>query len=71
MSSNTFRKTRSQRIADLPSHLRGLPQNRWGGHNTQKIRGFRGTTYGALPCRQFSEEEIRELERQMRLDKRL
>lgn len=37
----------NQKLEDLPIHLRGLSNNRWGGHKSNKIRGFRGSTYGA------------------------
>ena len=36
-----------QKLEDLPVHLRGLSNNRWGGHKSNKMRGFRGSTYGA------------------------
>ena len=36
-----------QKLEDLPIHLRGLSNNRWGGHKSNKMRGFRGSTYGA------------------------
>ena len=35
------------RLADLPTHLRGFSNNRWGGHKSNRIRGFKGSTYGA------------------------
>ena len=28
-------------------YLRGLSNNRWGGHKSNRMRGFRGSTYGA------------------------
>ena len=37
----------NQKLEDLPIHLRGLSNNRWGGHKSNKMRGFRGSTYGA------------------------
>ena len=37
----------NQKLEDLPIHLRGLFNNRWGGHKSNKMRGFRGSTYGA------------------------
>ncbi len=37
----------NQKLEDLPVHLRGLSNNRWGGHKSNKMRGFRGSTYGA------------------------
>ena len=35
------------KLEDLPLHLRGLSNNRWGGHKSNRIRGFKGSTYGA------------------------
>ena len=36
----------------LPLHLRGLSNNRWGGHKSNKMKGFRGSTYGpASKCK--------------------
>ena len=40
-------KNRKQRLSDLPLHLRGLSNNRWGGHSSGHMRGFKGATYGA------------------------
>ena len=37
----------NQKLEALPVHLRGLSNNRWGGHKSNKMRGFRGSTYGA------------------------
>lgn len=37
----------NQKLEDLPIHLRGLTKNRWGGHKSNNMRGFRGSTYGA------------------------
>ena len=37
----------NQKLEDLPIHLRGLSNNLWGGHKSNKMRGFRGSTYGA------------------------
>ena len=34
------------KLEDLPPHLRGLSNNRWGGHKSNRIRGFRGSTCG-------------------------
>ena len=35
------------KLEDLPLHLRGLSNNRWGGHKANRMRGFRGSKYGA------------------------
>ena len=39
--------SKSQKLEDLPMYLRGLTNNRWGGHKSNQMRGFRGSTYGA------------------------
>ena len=40
-------KARKQSLCDLPLHLRGLSNNRWGGHSSVHMRGFKGAKYGA------------------------
>ena len=35
------------KLEDLPLHLRGLSNNRWGGHKANLMRGLRGSKYGA------------------------
>ena len=35
------------KLEDLPLHLRGLSNTRWGGHKANRMRGFRGSKYGA------------------------
>ena len=39
--------SKKQKLENLPIHLRGLSNNRWGGHKSNEMRGFRGSTYGA------------------------
>ena len=36
-----------KKLEDMPMYLRGLSNNRWGGHKSNRMRGFRGSTYGA------------------------
>ena len=36
-----------QKLEDMPPHLRGFSNNRWGGHKANRMRGFRGSKYGA------------------------
>ena len=36
-----------KKLENMPMYLRGLPNNRWGGHKSNRMRGFRGSTYGA------------------------
>ena len=38
---------KEERVQELPYDLRGLPNNRYGGHQTSRLRGFKGSTYGA------------------------
>ena len=58
-------------LSDLPPELRGLVQNRFGGHQTNRLRTYPGTFGPASDCRIFSEEEKRALEREMRANGRL
>ena len=37
----------NQKLSDMPYYLRGFSNNRWGGHNSNNMRGFRGCKYGA------------------------
>ena len=39
--------SKKQKLEDMPLHLRGFSNNRWGGHQSNRIRGFKGSTYGA------------------------
>jgi hypothetical protein len=36
----------NQKLSDMPYYLRGFSNNRWGGHKSNKMRGFRGSKYG-------------------------
>ena len=61
-----------RRLNDYPTHLRGLAHNRWGGHRTQRIRAFRGSTFGAASeCRTYSEAEKKSLEQKLKDEGRL
>lgn len=52
-------KRKADRLEDLPYELRGLPNNRWGGHKTNKLRGFRGWSRGpASTGTTFTQEQI-------------
>ena len=39
--------SKKQKLEDMPLHLRGFSNNRWGGHQSNRIRGFKGSKYGA------------------------
>lgn len=73
---NRFKKpsnrNKPQRIEDYPPELRGPAQNKHGGQKTQRMRGYRGNTYGpASQVRQFTKEAIADYERQAREDGKL
>ena len=38
--------SKKQKLEDMPPHLRVFSNNRWGGHKSNRIRGFKGSTYG-------------------------
>ena len=38
----------NQKLSDMPNYLRGFSNNRWGGHKANRMRGFRGSKYGAV-----------------------
>ena len=38
--------SKKEKLEDMPLHLRGFSNNRWGGHQANRIRGFKGSTYG-------------------------
>ena len=39
--------SKKQKLQDMPPYLRGFSNNRWGGHQANRIRGFKSSTYGA------------------------
>lgn len=46
------------RLENWPTHLRGEAQNKFGGHKVQKLRGYRGNTYGAASeCKSYTAEQ--------------
>lgn len=49
----------NDRLDQWPAYLRGPAQNRHGGHQVQRVRVYRGNTFGpASKCRSLSKEEI-------------
>ncbi len=55
------------KLSELPQELRGSPQNKYGGYQTQNLKGFKGSTYGAASnCITLSEECRREIEKQLK-----
>ena len=38
--------SKKQKLKDIPLHLRGLPNPRLGDHKSNRMRGFKGSTYG-------------------------
>ena len=62
----------NQKLSDMPYYLRGFSNNRWGGHKSNKMRGFRGSKYGpASKCRNITitPELIAEYQRKYNLTK--
>ena len=56
-----------EKLIDYDRSLRGPPQNRFGGHRTQRVRGLRGGTYGpAGPCYTYSDKERMAFEERLR-----
>ncbi len=52
-------KRKPTRVGDYPDNLQGLPSNKYGGANLQRITGFHGAKYGAAgPVWVYSPEEI-------------
>jgi len=45
-------------IFDIPKHLRGPPNNRWGGYNQTRFRTYGGLNKPRQPVKQFTPEEI-------------
>lgn len=54
------KKSDKDRMDKYPGYLRGHAQNKHGGHQMQRERGFRGNTYGAANVgRSLSHQERR------------
>lgn len=64
---------RERTLFDYPRELRGFPQNRWGGYRTIRIQTYPPLLpFGSAdPCRTYTDEERRALERKMRAEGRL
>lgn len=56
-------------MQDLPVELRGLSQNRFGGHNNVRLRPLKGSTFGpASKGRSLSPDEVKPIEEKLRRD---
>jgi hypothetical protein len=70
MSSRDRRKLPKKNkptVGKLAPHLRGLPQNRFGGHQTQRMRGFPGWSRGAAGAvRRYTKAECKAVELDMK-----
>ena len=59
-----FMKKKNLKLNGYPTHMRGFSQNRFGGHQTQRMRGFSGAKYGAAnEGRRLSDAEIQQWRR--------
>ena len=56
--SNRRKRKKQPRLIDYPPHLRGYGQNRWGGQQTQLLRGYAGKSGPASKCRSLSPGDI-------------
>jgi ABC-type uncharacterized transport system involved in gliding motility auxiliary subunit len=64
---NDKTKPRKNRIESLPKHLKGPAQNRYGGHQSSKMKPLKGSKLGAASaCRSYSLEEIAQFENDLR-----
>jgi hypothetical protein len=60
-------KRRKTKVRYLSPELRGPSQNRYGGHQAQKMKPLRGSTFGpANEGRSLSAEEIAKQEERLR-----
>lgn len=57
---------RRKTLTDFPSHLRGLSNNKYGGHTASNLRAYGRDWNRRFPCRTYSQEEKRALEEQYR-----
>lgn len=57
-----MKRRRRKTLSDYPSHLRGLPNNKYGGHSATNLKSYGRDWDRRYPCRTFSEEERRALE---------
>jgi hypothetical protein len=52
-------KKKRQTLSDLPRHLQGFSQNKYGGYQTQRLKVDRRNTFGAAnEGRKYTKEEI-------------
>jgi hypothetical protein len=64
---NDGKRRRRSKLNDLPPELRGLPQNKYGGHHGQRMRPLRGSTFGpANEGRTLTPDEIARVEDELR-----
>ncbi len=66
-NENAERPKRPIRLNELPKHLQGPGQNRFGGHQTQRLRPFKGSSFGAASVgRSLSPDERKIVEQELR-----
>ena len=64
---NDKTKPRKNRLESLPNYLKGPAQNRYGGHQTSKMKPLKGSKRGAASeCWSLSPEEIEQIENDLR-----
>ena len=65
MRKRTTKKQKNWALrSDMPAHLQGPSNNRWGGHQRQCLVPYRQNTFGpASECKSFGKEQIAEWSR--------
>jgi hypothetical protein len=53
-------------INSYSTDLRGLPPNRFGGYQTQRLRSYGGTFGPATPCKRLGPEDVKAIEEDLR-----
>ena len=53
----TTKPNRKLTLNDYPAHLQGPPQNKYGGHQTQRLRTYGGKFGPASQVKIFTEAE--------------
>jgi hypothetical protein len=66
MSGQKKRRKKRATVNSLPWELRGPGQNKYGGHQMQRLRGLRSAGGKHGPCVRVTDERRKEIEAEMR-----
>jgi hypothetical protein len=64
MAKKSMRSKRRENLLDYPRELRGLANNRFGGHRATNLKGYGCDWKRQYPCHTYSDEERRALQAQ-------